>query len=211
MTDKHCVKCYTVFVPRNKNCDLCLNCKKPNKCIHGTSKGRCKIDGCFGNEICEHKEHKQKCHICKPGVKELDQLNNILRKIIAKISMHKNEPSTELVKHFSRFQEKTKTFVINAFNVTSFLEILEICLTKILVYEEHYKYTLNLDYYQIDHIKPKSKFNLANKDEFCKCCHYTNLQIVDKRANLHKNNKWTDENEAFWTENIIYKTYSKIY
>ena len=28
---------------------------------------------------------------------------------------------------------------------------------------------------------------------------------------LEKSNKWTDENEKFWNENIIYKEYMEIY
>ena len=211
MSEKICIRCALSFTPRNGNCDLCISCKKPNKCVHGTSKGRCKIDGCFGNEICEHKEHKQKCSICKPGVKTLDKLNSIMRKIIQKISTHMHESIEELVKHFNRLQDGTKQFINTLFNVQTFIEVLEICKQKIEIYEKHYEHPLDITYYQIDHIKPKSKFNLVDPDEFAKCCHYTNLQIVDKRANLRKNNKWTDENELFWNEYIIYKGFDGVY
>jgi hypothetical protein len=206
MTEKLCKTCYASFVPRNKNCDHCTVCKKPNKCEHGTTKGRCKIDGCFGNEICEHKQHKQKCSICKPGVKELDKLNSIMRKIIHKIAPHIQKPTHELTNHFTKLQTHTKDFIIKLFAVETFTEVIEICKKKIIAYEEHYKHPLDINYYQIDHIKPKSKFDFSIPQEFAKCCHHTNLQIVDKHENLHKNNKWSENDEIFWNENIIFKT-----
>jgi hypothetical protein len=180
---KECIKCMNIFIPRNGNCDICTKCKKPNKCIHGTTKGRCKIDGCFGNEICQHKQHKQKCSICKPGVKELDKLNSILRKIIFKIATSNNCDYTKM-------HNKTKSFVIDMFKVADFEQVVKICCEKIKFYEHIYKQKLDVHYYQIDHIKPKSKFNLIDPIEFAKCCHHTNLQIVDKRTNLSKGNKW---------------------
>jgi hypothetical protein len=202
MSEKPCIKCYSLFIPRNKNCDICTNCKKPNKCEHGTSKGRCKIDGCFGNEICEHKQHKQKCTICKPGVKDIDKLNAIMRKLIVKIVTNKD---------CSRIQEKTKKFISDLFVVDNFINVIEICQKKIQIYEEYFKQPLNINYFQIDHIKPKSKFNLMNQLQFAQCCHHTNLQIVPKHTNLQKNNKWTDEDELFWSCNIIHKQYDRIY
>jgi hypothetical protein len=63
----------------------------------------------------------------------------------------------------------------------------------------------------IDHIKPVSKFNLDDPDEFLDCCHYTNLQPLLAKDNLEKNNKWTDENELFWLENIKGKEYMSLY
>ncbi len=197
----NCIRCLKDFIPRNGNCNICTDCKKPNKCIHNTTKGRCKIDGCFGNEICEHKEHKQKCHICKPGVKILDKLNNILRKLIKNIC--ENKPI--------KIRENTKLFIINIFYLNTFDDVINIWKNKIEIYEKHYNEKLNLSYYQIDHVKPKSKFNLLNTEDFSKCCHYSNLQIVNKKDNLRKNNKWTDEDDLFWNNNILYKNYNNIY
>ena len=59
----------------------------------------------------------------------------------------------------------------------------------------------------IDHIKPISKFNLDDEEEFLDCCHYTNLQPLLIQYNLSKNNKWTDEDNIFWNENIKGKEY----
>lgn len=202
MSEKRCTRCYASFIPRNKNCDFCTDCKKPNKCIHATTKGRCKIDGCFGNEICKHKQHKQKCSICKPGIKELDKLNSIMRKLVIKIASNKD---------FTKTQEKTKQFITNLFGVENFAGVVKICKDKIKIYEEHYKQALDINYFQVDHIKPKSKFNLLDQKEFAQCCHHTNLQIVDKHQNLKKNNKWTDKDEIFWSSHILHKEYKDIY
>lgn len=202
MKDKICIRCSATFIPRNKNCDICTICKVPNKCIHGTTKGRCKIDGCFGNEICEHKQHKQKCTICKPRVHELDKLNSIIRKLVIKLATKKD---------LTKIQDKTKQFITGLFQVLEFSYVVEICQKKLQIYETHYQQKLDVHYFQIDHIKPKSKFNLSEPEQFAQCCHHTNLQIVDKRSNLKKNNKWNDKDEIFWASNIIYNEYNKIY
>lgn len=65
----------------------------------------------------------------------------------------------------------------------------------------------------IDHIKPISRFNFTDEgDELLDCCNYTNLQPLLVFDNLSKNNKWTDENEAYWIENIrANPEYNKVY
>ena len=65
----------------------------------------------------------------------------------------------------------------------------------------------------IDHIKPISRFNFTDEgEELLDCCNYTNLQPLLVIDNLSKNNKWTDENEAYWNENIRGNpAYNKVY
>ena len=70
---------------------------------------------------------------------------------------------------------------------------------------------MTFDNTHIDHIKPVSRFDLDNEEEFMKCCHYSNLQPLFIIDNLEKHNKWTEEDELFWNENIIYKDYNEIY
>jgi len=65
----------------------------------------------------------------------------------------------------------------------------------------------------IDHIKPLSRFNFIDEgDDLLDCCNYTNLQPLLSIDNFSKSNKWTDENEAYWIENIRGNPeYNKVY
>jgi len=58
------------------------------------------------------------------------------------------------------------------------------------------------DNIHMDHIKPVNAFDLDDDDEFLDCNHYTNLQPLINVDNISKGDKWTDENEKYWLENI---------
>jgi len=70
---------------------------------------------------------------------------------------------------------------------------------------------MNWDNIHIDHIKPVNSFNLDDEEEFLSCCNYTNLQPLLVEVNLSKNCKWSDEDDAFWLQNIKDKEYYDIY
>jgi len=58
--------------------------------------------------------------------------------------------------------------------------------------QSNFKEGMTLDnygqYWHIDHVIPCSLFNLENNDELKICCHWTNLQPMEAKANLSKNN-----------------------
>ena len=69
-----------------------------------------------------------------------------------------------------------------------------------------------IDDMHIDHIKPVSLFNLEDINELKECCHYTNFQFLTSNVNLYKSNKWTNVDEIFWRNNIIFNdNYKNIY
>ena len=166
--ERRCNSCLSQFISFY-NRAYCLDCKKSlPKCPHGTKKGRCKIDGCFGNEICEHKEHNQKCSICKPGVKDADKLNASIRNLMK----GKN------------IRIKTKEFILSLTSAKDLLLLIDYFKQNLI--EEN----LSVDECQLDHIKPKSQFNLNNYQELLECCHYTNLRFISEKANLSKGCKY---------------------
>jgi hypothetical protein len=62
---------------------------------------------------------------------------------------------------------------------------------------------MTFDNIHIDHIKPVSMFDLNNKEEFLKCCHYTNLQPLLAKDNLEKSNTWDITDEIEWNTKLM--------
>ena len=54
------------------------------------------------------------------------------------------------------------------------------------------------------------KFNLDDENEYLDCCNYTNIPLLTI-TNKEKSNKWTDENNKYWNDNIKNKEYHEIY
>ena len=61
---------------------------------------------------------------------------------------------------------------------------------------------MTIDNIHIDHIKPVAKFDLTDKEEVHKCCHWSNFQPLLAKDNLEKSDRWTDKNEKEWNETI---------
>jgi hypothetical protein len=68
---------------------------------------------------------------------------------------------------------------------------------------------MSIENIHLDHIKPISYFNLDDETELQECCHYTNFQPLLISDNLKKSNKWSEIDDIFWKNNIIFKDYYK--
>ena len=179
-----CVTCHgSSICEHDKIKHTCIDCKGNGICEHNKRKIRCVT--CNGSSICEHKKRKTNCKICSISTYLINIQKRQLLKIFEKTDNKKVNHTVEYLGcDSSYFLEYIKSKMID---------------------------DMTFDDIHIDHIKPISKFDLEDHDEFLKCCHYTNLQPLVSKDNLQKGNKWNDENEKFWNENIIYKEYIPLY
>jgi hypothetical protein len=56
-------------------------------------------------------------------------------------------------------------------------------------WENHGPYDKNRTTWHLDHILPLFDFNLSNRDELLKACHYSNIQPLRAEDNVFKSNK----------------------
>ena len=68
-------------------------------------------------------------------------------------------------------------------NITELTQYLESQFTPEMKWENHGIY------WEVDHIIPRSSFNLADEEQQKQCFHYTNLQPLTKKDNRTKSNK----------------------
>ena len=170
----NCIECEGTQICEHKKLKkMCKDCQGTDICIHKKQKYTCK--DCNGKGICEHSKRIYDCKICKPEY----YLINLLR---------------------GRTRYCLKTLGKN-YNTIDYLGCSQ---------EEFYKYILSkmtkdmeIDNIHIDHIKPVSKFDFTKLESVYECCHWSNLQPLLQSENLKKNNKWSDEDETFWRNNII--------
>ena len=161
----------------NKHKSTCKDCGGSRICIHNREKSTCKE--CGGSRICVHNKLKTNCKECSPHL----VLVNLVRYQVWRTYKNSN---LEKINHSIEYLG---------------------CDTETL--KEHFmkKMTdkMTFDNIHIDHIKPVSKFDLEDEEELLKCCHFTNLQPLLSKDNLELSSKWTEENEMYWNEHIIYK------
>ena len=180
-----CIECKGVGIcEHNKIKYRCTECKGTGICEHNKEKYRC-IE-CKGNGICEHNKEKPKCSICSPQ----RYLVNVQRKSIYRL-FNKSET----------LQKTTHSIEYLGCSIEYFLEYIKSKMTVEMTFQNIH----------IDHIKPVSLFDLNNEEEFLKCCHYTNIQPLLALDNMNKSNKWSEEDDDFWEDNICNKEYNTIY
>jgi len=171
------------FCEHNKRKSTCKECGGSSICEHNRIKSTCKE--CGGSSICEHNRIKQSCKDCSLQTYLVNLQRRSLRRLFDNSNIQKIKHTIEYLGCDSEY----------------FMDYMKCKMTP----------EMNFNNIHIDHIKPVSKFDLDNHDEFLKCCHFTNMQPLLATDNLEKSNKWTAENETFWNDNIIYKEYMEIY
>jgi len=179
-----CIECDGGSICEHKRLrSKCIECDGGSICEHKRQRSRC-VD-CQGGSVCEHKRQKRMCQICNFNLYLVNLQRGHIKRCFQYTSLKKTKSSIKYL----------------GCDINTFISHME----KKLIGD------MTWDNIHIDHIKPVSKFNLDIEEEFNKCCHYTNLQPLLAKDNLIKHNKWTDEDEVFWNEHIIYKDYDKIY
>ena len=179
-----CVQCGgSQICEHNKRKSRCVECGGGSICEHQKRRSRC-VE-CKGSEICEHEKEKRRCEKCNIFGYLVDLQRRRLYIILHNNNILKTNPTIEYLDCSADFfVEWIKNKFVNG---------------------------MSFDNIHLDHIKPISAFNLEDPDELLKCCHYTNFQPLLMSDNLQKSNKWSEEDNKFWNDNIIYKDYTKIY
>lgn len=199
-----CVECGGGSVCQHKKQKIyCKECNGNAICEHNRIKYSCK--DCKGSSICEHNKRKRLCVECKGSGtcihnKRTDSckfcdINNYFIRL-------QRDCVRRIFKKTSKIIKNECTLNYLGCDINTFKEFM---MNKL----ENNNY---IDGMHIDHIKPVSKFNLDNENEVKECCHYTNFQPLTIKDNLLKSNKWTEQDEIFWRNNIIFNnSFNKIY
>jgi hypothetical protein len=179
-----CVECDGGSIcPHKKVRSHCRECGGSLFCIHNIEKGNCRE--CGGQNFCEHNRNKRTCKDCNFQTYLVHLQRGRIRRIMKQTTIAKSMASIEYLDCSMLFFE----------------EFIKRKMTPDMTFD-------NIHY---DHIKPVAKFNLEDPEELMKCCHYSNFQPLLANDNLVKSDNWSDEDDVFWNENIIYKDYTGIY
>ena len=155
----------------------CKECVGSQICEHGHVRSRCKE--CGGSAICEHERERSHCKVCSPHLVIIQLIRQQVRRCFNCSTLEKINHSIE---YLGCDVDILKLHIQNKMTADMTLE--------------------NIHY---DHIKPVSRFDLDDEEELLKCCHFTNFQPLLATDNLWVHNTWTEENERFWNEHILYK------
>ena len=197
----------------------CKECGGGGICEHQRIRSRCKE--CGGGGICEHQRERSKCKECGGSqVCEHQRLRNNCKECGgSSICEHQRIRSQckecNLLNCLVNLQRKSLKRLLNSSNIEKTKPSIEYLGCDALYFksfiEKKMKEGMTWDNIHLDHIKPVSVFNLENHDEFLDCCNYTNFQPLLANDNLVKSNKWNNEDELFWNENIKGKEYLQLY
>jgi hypothetical protein len=175
--DKEKSKCRecggTSICIHNKRKSRCSECGGTSICIHNKRKSNCRE--CGGTSICIHNKRKSACKECNFQLYLINIQRRQLRRLFKLTKEQiKTKPSIEYL----------------GCSIEDFINHIE----------GQFKDGMTWDNIHLDHIKPVSKFNLDDPDEFLDCCNYKNFQPLLAKDNLEKHNKFTSKDEEKWCE-----------
>jgi hypothetical protein len=180
----------------------CKDCGGSSICEHNRVKFRCK--DCGGSSICEHNREKYRCKDC--GGRSICEHNQVI---------YNCKECLLFPQYLVKLQRKNMNRILHHSNIKKTKSSVEYLGCDALYFKEFIEKKMvegmTWNNIHLDHIKPVSKFDLNNHDDFLDCCHYTNFQPLYVVDNLEKSNKWTDENNTFWNDNIRGKEYLPLY
>lgn len=191
----------------NKAKHRCKDCGGASLCEHQRVKYSCKE--CGGGSFCEHGKHKYFCHDCGGGgicvhgrrkvICILCEGSAMCQHKIQRSACSVCDPSgylrTKLHNRLSAILKKNELELD-----TALLELLGISYSELVA-----KFGgINPDF-EIDHIKPISAFDLRDEKQMRQCWHHSNLRQIPAYENRTKWNKWSDEDEHKWRNEILDK------
>ena len=173
-----CKECFgSQICSHGKRRSQCKDCHGTSMCSHGKRRARCK--DCHGTSICSHGKQRATCKDCSPQLVIVNLIRSQIRRCFNLSTLNKINHSIEYL----------------GCDVDTLKKHIQDKMTA----------DMTLDNIHYDHIKPVSCFDLNDEEEFLKCCHFTNLQPLLAKDNVRLSNTWTEENEDFWNDHIIYK------
>jgi len=155
----------------------CKECKGSAICEHNKRKRLC-IE-CGGSGICEHNKRYDKCKFCNIQKYLISLQRDCVRRIFKKSTKFIKNKCT--IDYLGCSIDYFKNYIYK----------------KMLI-------NMTMTNIHLDHIKPVDSFNFDDKNDIIKCCHYTNFQPLLIEDNLKKSNKWTEQDNLFWENNIIF-------
>ena len=141
---------------------------------------------------CEHNKRYRECKICNLPLYLINIQRGQIKRCFKLSSENKTKSSIEYLGCDAEY----------------FIEYFE---KKMDLWNYNNDIKMEWDNIHIDHIKPVSSFDLDDEDDFLDCCHYSNLQPLLATDNLSKHNKWSDEYDVYWSDNIKGKEHLQIY
>lgn len=141
---------------------------------------------------CEHNKGYRECKLCNLPLYLINIQRGQINRCFKLSSKNKKKSSIEYLGCDTEY----------------FIEYFE---KKMDLWNYNHDIKMEWDNIHIDHIKPVSSFDLDNEEDFLDCCHYTNLQPLLSTDNLSKYNKWSDEYDVYWNNNIKGKEHLQIY